>query len=131
MGMIIVTWDLDMPFGKTKQNKQGYMMNLSSHLRSSSLQCHAILLSQDLASWILISWDECDVLNALWPSDASGRSRGWGVAPPPGPRFLHFHAVFGKNWPNNKLPLPSGVGAPSSGKSWIRHWDRRADKFSM
>ena len=40
-----------------------------------------------------------------------------------GPKFLHFHAVFGKNWPNNRLaPNPFGVSAPSSGKSWIHHW---------
>ena len=38
-----------------------------------------------------------------------------------GPKFLHFHAVFGKNWPNNRLAPPFGVSAPSSGKSWIRH----------
>ena len=41
---------------------------------------------------------------------------------PSGPKFLHFHAVFGKIWPNNKLVPPSGVGVPSSGKSWIRHY---------
>ena len=34
---------------------------------------------------------------------------------PPGPTFLHFHAVFGKNWPNNRLALPSGLGAPPLG----------------
>ena len=30
--------------------------------------------------------------------------------------FLHFHAVFRKIWPNNRLALP--------GKSWIRPWGR-------
>ena len=44
-----------------------------------------------------------------------------GTRAPPGPKFLHFHAVFGKNWPNNRLAPPPGLGAPSSGKSWIRH----------
>ena len=38
---------------------------------------------------------------------------------PSGPKFLHFHAVFGKNWPKNRLAPPSGVGTPSSEKSWI------------
>ena len=38
---------------------------------------------------------------------------------PPGPKFLHFHAFFGKNWSNNRLAPPFGVSAPSSGKSWI------------
>ena len=28
---------------------------------------------------------------------------------PPGPKFLHFHADFGKNWLNNML-APPGVG---------------------
>ena len=53
----------------------------------------------------------------------SGGSKGGreGRVPPPGPKFLHFHAVFGKNWPNNRLVPPLGVSAPSSGKSWIRH----------
>ena len=39
----------------------------------------------------------------------SGGSKG-GVrdaCPPSGPKFLHFHAVFGKNWPNNRLACPS------------------------
>ena len=53
----------------------------------------------------------------------SGGSKGGARdVPPPGPKFLHFHAVFGKNWPNNRLAPPFGVSAPSSGKSWIRHW---------
>ena len=42
-----------------------------------------------------------------------------------GSKFFQFHAVFGKIWQNRMLapPLPRGVGAPSSGKSWIRHWN--------
>ena len=35
--------------------------------------------------------------------------------------FFHFHPVFLKNCPNSML-APPGVGAPPSGKSWIRHW---------
>ena len=31
-----------------------------------------------------------------------------------GAKIFHFHAVFGNNWPNNRLAPP--------GKSWIRHW---------
>ena len=41
--------------------------------------------------------------------------------PPPEPKFFQFHAVFGKIWQNRMLAPPRGVGAPSSGKSWIRH----------
>ena len=26
-----------------------------------------------------------------------------GTRPTSGPKFLYFHAVFGKNWPNNRL----------------------------
>ena len=41
---------------------------------------------------------------------------------PRGSKFFQFHAVFGKIWQNRMLaPTPWGVGAPSSGKSWIRH----------
>ena len=37
-------------------------------------------------------------------------------ARPPGPKFLHFHAVFGKNWPNNRLtPPPFGLAPPPLG----------------
>ena len=32
---------------------------------------------------------------------------------PPGPKCLHFHAVFGKNWPNNRL-APPPLGNPGS-----------------
>ena len=42
--------------------------------------------------------------------------------PPSGSNFLHFHAVFGKNWSNSMLaPPPLGLAPPPSGKSWIRH----------
>ena len=53
----------------------------------------------------------------------SGGSKGGrrGRAPPWGPKFSQFHAVFGKIWQNRMLAPPWGVGAPSSGKSWIRH----------
>ena len=52
-------------------------------------------------------------------TDLRGRRKG---RAPSGPKFLHFHAVFGKNWPNNRLAPPFGLSAPSSGKSWICHW---------
>ena len=45
-------------------------------------------------------------------ADLGGRE---GHAASPNPKFIHFHAVFGKNWPNNRL------APPPSGKSWIRH----------
>ena len=40
---------------------------------------------------------------------------------PPGSKFFHFHAVFGKN----QVSTPTlGVGAPLR-KSWICHWGAR------
>ena len=46
----------------------------------------------------------------------------WGVGgggttcPPSGPKFLHFHAVFGKNWPNNRsVRPPLGLAPPPLG----------------
>ena len=50
----------------------------------------------------------------------SGGSKGGreGRVPPPtsGPKFLHFHAVFGKDWPNNRLaPPPLGLAPPPLG----------------
>ena len=50
-------------------------------------------------------------------ADLSG-ARGM---PPWGSKFFQFHAVFGKIWHNRMLAPPPRVGAPSSGKSWIRH----------
>ena len=38
-----------------------------------------------------------------------------GRAPPSGPKFLHFHAVFGKNGQIVCWRSPSGVGAPPLG----------------
>ena len=59
------------------------------------------------------------------------RGRGTKDVPPSVPKFLHFHAVFGKNWPNNRLALPPfGISAPSSEKSWIRDC-RGVSKFTM
>ena len=37
----------------------------------------------------------------------SGGSRD--ASPLPGPTFLHFHAIFGKNWQNNRLAPPLGI----------------------
>ena len=50
-------------------------------------------------------------LNIDWNISAvSGGSKGGGEAASLGPKFLHFHAVFGKNWPNNRLvPPPLGL----------------------
>ena len=45
-----------------------------------------------------------------------------GRAPPPRSKFFQFHAVFGKFGQNRMLAPPWGVGAPSLGKYWIRHW---------
>ena len=42
-------------------------------------------------------------------------------AHPQGVQIFQFHAVFGKFWQNRMLAAPWGVGAPSSGKSWIHH----------
>ena len=36
-------------------------------------------------------------------------------APPRGPKFFQFHAVFGKFWQNHMLAPPGGFGAPSRG----------------
>ena len=33
----------------------------------------------------------------------------------PGPKFLHFHAVFGNNWPNNRLAPPLGNPGSANG----------------
>ena len=35
-----------------------------------------------------------------------------GVIPPPQPKFLHFHPVFGENWSNNRLVAPQGLAPP-------------------
>ena len=38
---------------------------------------------------------------------------------PPGPKILHFHTVFGKNWPNNRL-TPPPLGNPGSATAITR-----------
>ena len=49
----------------------------------------------------------------------SGGSKGGRegrALPPSGPKFLHFHAVFRKNWPDNRLaPPPLGLAPPPLG----------------
>ena len=53
----------------------------------------------------------------------SGGSKGGARDAPPRSKFFQFHAVFGQIWQNRMLAPPTrGVGAPSSGKSWICHW---------
>ena len=42
--------------------------------------------------------------------------RGGARDAPPSPKFLHFHAVFGKNWPNSRwAPPPLGLAPPPLG----------------
>ena len=60
------------------------------------------------------------LFNTCLDDRVSGGSKGGGArgtrATPSGPKFLHFHAVFGKNWPNNRLaPLPLGLVPPPLG----------------
>ena len=51
------------------------------------------------------------------PYPCSGGSRGGArdARPPCGPKFLQFHAVFSKNWPNNRLAPPLGLAPPPLG----------------
>ena len=50
----------------------------------------------------------------LLTKGSGGSKGGRGTcALPPGPKFLHFNAVFRKNWPNNRL-APPPLGNPGS-----------------
>ena len=72
---------------------------------------------------MIITYDALDVtiqLQGLLLAVADLRGAR-GTCVPRGPKFFQFHAVFGKIWQNCMLAPPPGVGAPSSGKSWIRH----------
>ena len=44
--------------------------------------------------------------------------------PPPGVQILSISCSFWENSTNSYVGAPLGVGAPSSGKSWIRRWSR-------
>ena len=49
----------------------------------------------------------CNHFNHCLTLTSGGSKGGEGRTPPPsGPKFLHFHAFFGKNWPNNRLAPP-------------------------
>ena len=43
------------------------------------------------------------------------------MGPTLGQNFFIFMQFLGKNWLNSMLVPPLGIGAPSSGKSWICH----------
>ena len=45
-------------------------------------------------------------IRTRWGTSGGSKGGHEGRAPPPGPKFLHFHAVFGNNWPNNRLAPP-------------------------
>ena len=61
-----------------------------------------------------IQWTRTVTLRVNRPSHwrIQGVKGGAGMCTLP-PKLLHFHAFFGKNWPNNRLVSPFGVGAPS------------------
>ena len=46
------------------------------------------------------------ISNRMYPFSFGSRGRD------PGPKFLHFHAVFGKNWSNSLLAPPPGLAPP-------------------
>ena len=57
-----------------------------------------------------------------WFSSIGGSKGGGRDGRPSGPNSFIFMQFSGTFWPNNRLTTPTlGVGAPSSGKSWIRH----------
>ena len=124
MQILTEIWTLDkLP---TSLGQLYFATSATFRLRSWSLKCSCIdivqyiFLSQiihleDVWSQVELYWKAVDV--------CSGGSKGArGTRAPPGPKFFQFHAVFGKIWQNRMLAPPRGVGAPSSGKSWIRYW---------
>ena len=92
----------------------GYLTSLNKSCLQYHVNTHCIDIG-GFSSWAGRSAKKHEIYAV---ADLRGGARD---ARPPGPKFLHFHAVFGKNWPNNRLAPPLGVSAPSSGKSWIRH----------
>ena len=69
---------------------------------------------------LLLFYTHLSLLKAhwLWYSSVDPRL-GVRDAPPPGLKFFHFHAVFGKNLKNNSN---FGSWRTPLGKSWIHHW---------
>ena len=68
--------------------------------------------------------ESLEILLRQIPTTKQWRIYGGGArdaCPPGGSKFFQFHAVFGKIWQNRMMAPLRGVGAPSSGKSWIRH----------
>ena len=59
---------------------------------------------------------------------SSGGSKGGGASL--GAQFLSIPCSFWKNLAKSYVGAPRGVGAPSSGKSWIRHWFLTSSKSS-
>ena len=66
------------------------------------------------------SWKSFTQCRARPVADLRGREGR--APPPPGFKFFQFHAVFGKFGKFVCWRPPWGVGTPSLGKSWIRHW---------
>ena len=62
----------------------------------------------NLSEFSVADMVEEEVGKAIGGCGGGGGGRGTGA---PGPKFLHFLAVFGENWPNNRLASPSGDGA--------------------
>ena len=71
--------------------------------------------------WLMIGYMRSQLEQDSPVADLGGRGREGRAASPWGAKFFQFHAVFGKIWQIRMLVPPRGVGAPSSGKSWIRH----------
>ena len=99
-----------------KKNQQNVAVELTKHkTRSSSPNnlCHLKpLCLHNRTMFQDRTIDKTDTFQHV-----SGGSKGEreGRAPP-GPKFLHFHAVFGKNWPNNRLASPPlGLAPPPLG----------------
>ena len=89
------------------------------------MTCRERKPSNNLLTWYVFEQFPYEVQCTLSTKPVADLRGAQGTRPPPlGSKFFRFHAVFGKFWQNRMFAPPRGVGAPSSGKSWIRHWKR-------
>ena len=130
LGTDIGRWSGFTPYCERECNRTLFTMNDEKHIAQKVLKI----------KWEIILWWHqtfqtliCDVTGPAnnrgfhdkqihWRIYGAGGEGGTRDAPLLGPISFIFMQFSGKIWPGNRLAPPLEL-APTSGKSWIRHWN--------
>ena len=114
-------------FYKTQLNM--YRVYVNWNKQTMSLSIH--LIPQSINVLCMVIWADKTLINFSYNAVADLRGAR-GTPPPGGAQILSISCSFWENMAKSYVGAPPrGVGAPSSGKSWIRHCNEWIDQITF